>query len=393
MKKRMTTIKRSEGRTMSTANVQKGLNSVTKFMLRKVSISLLVALMVFSLIPLASTASAQPSTSFSPTYTGSYSNNDYLELYFSDDFTVNNPDEISVTDSVYLKSQMSIATDGVNFVSLPERSDVYTGGNYVEIYYDDYRPIVLGGNTLIKIASGALMDHDGNLNPEMILDVSPPVIQSAVISPDNHDVTITFQKAVYSSVSDLKQYIRLYRNGSDSGSNSLDYGDSTTIDASGNLVVHFANALTGANNQIVINSGALKDGFGNVQRQRIVTPFIQANAATTPRLLDVYVSNSNHNINLVFDRDVESNIEVDSGESIRDYIEYYDSIEDEYVWLTDMSLEDVTVTFSGHTMIIQFKNELKIILRYISMKMLLKIQQVMFTVKRFIGGDTPLRIH
>jgi hypothetical protein len=194
------------------------------------------------------------------------SNGNYVYLKFDENFTI---DSGEVEAIAYLKSKMSIATDGVNFVPLPELSQVsQNSSRVIRVYYENDMQVILGTNTLIKIQSGTLKDAAGNLNDEMILHVTPPVIQSAEISSDFHDVTITFDGEVYDNtinneVSYLRDYIYLLRNGVESDWEGMTEGDTVSID-SNKLIVHFAKPLTGDENLIIMEDGALKDSNGNI---------------------------------------------------------------------------------------------------------------------------------
>jgi hypothetical protein len=294
-----------------------------------------------------------------PLYVGSNSNNgNNLYLDFDENFSINSGEEVSAT---YLRSKMSIATDGVNFVPLLEQGQVYQyDSNTIRINYTNDMKVILGTNTLIKITGGTLKDGVGNLNAEMIFDVTPPVIQSAEISSDNHDVTITFHENVLDNTNNtLKTYIYLLKN---SSSNSylkpLGVGDTVSI-VSGKLVIHFAEALSGANNQIRINGGALKDSYGNVRNEDNSTAMFQANAGvidpadtTTPRYVESYITNSNHDITLVFDEDVSNNM--GSVESLINAIRKYNPSSDN--WEVMSPIPDLT--FSGHTITLHFAAQL-----------------------------------
>jgi len=245
------------------------LSGFTKMLLKRGSISLfLVFTVVVSSFAFSSSASAivmppifPPVVTPGPfAYEGSTSNNgNNVYLNFNKQFTVNNdPADSTVTANTYLRRHMSIATDGVNFVPVSNQIDVYPPGQgnasptQIRLYANNDMKVILGTNTLIKIASGTLTDADGNINAEMILHVTPPVMQSAAISSDFHDVTVSFQEDVvdntYSNgVSTLVSgnYIYLLQYGAnDSHQTALTLGDSASV-VSGKLVIHFATPLSG----------------------------------------------------------------------------------------------------------------------------------------------------
>lgn len=159
------TIKRSERSTMHAT-------SIKVLLQKKVFISLLLGLMVFTSFSFSTSVSAMQEDITPPAYVGSssYSGNN-VRLNFDEAITINSGD---VDANTYLRSQMSIATDGINFIPLYGRGAIqlsYSKQIYLT-YYDELK-VISGTKTLIKIASGTLKDAAGNLNEEMILDVTP----------------------------------------------------------------------------------------------------------------------------------------------------------------------------------------------------------------------------
>ncbi|MDB5052436.1 MAG: hypothetical protein JWM44_486 [Bacilli bacterium] len=206
------------------------------------------------------------------------------------------------------------------------------------------------------------MDAAGNLNAEMILHVTPPVIQDAQISSDNHNVTITFQESVVDNTysegtSYLKNYICLMKSGNYEDKTSLT-ADDTASDVSGKLIIHFAAALSGGANKIIIDDrGALKDSYGNVRNDETLTPLIQVNGivdTTAPKLLNSYLSNTYQDFTLVFDEYVQ-NAQSDEA-SFRAGIQYWGGITTGGNWVSIPST--ATLTFSGKTVIIHFAAQL-----------------------------------
>ncbi|SDO16679.1 Protein of unknown function [Paenibacillus sp. yr247] len=340
------------------------LSGFTEVLLKRVSIQLLLGLMVLSSFSFSAPASAAP-VAFA--YVGSNSSNgNNVYLNFNKQFTINNdPNDTTVTANTYLRSYMSIATDGVNFVPLSNQIDVYppglgkAGTTQIRLYANNDMKVIQGTNTLIKIASGTLTDADGSINAEMILHVTPPVIQSAAISSNYHDVTIAFQEDVvdntYSGgVSSLISYIYLLKNGAASNDQTaLTEGDTASIE-SGKLVIHFATALSGVTNQIRINGGALKDSYGNVLNDNTLTPLIQGVAATgdttSLQYINGYLSNGYQDLTLVFNKDV-LNAKSDEA-SFRAGTQYYGASDTGYRWVPIPN--DATLTFSGKTVSIHF---------------------------------------
>ena len=213
--------------------------------------------------------------------------------------------------------------------------------------------IILGTNTRIKIASGTIMDEAGNLNDEMIIQVTPPVIQSVAISDDNHDVTVTYHVyAIDNTGGSLKNQIRLVKDGRQ---NSLNDGDTVSV-VDGKLVVHFATALSGSNNQISINGYSIKDLLGNVVGDKRITNVFQANDlddpidTKAPKYIESYYSNSFNTVNFIFDEDV---VIADADvAAFRANIQWYDS-GNPYGWRIGLPA-DAIVTTQGHVVSIAF---------------------------------------
>ncbi|WP_424767688.1 hemoblobin-interacting domain-containing protein [Paenibacillus sp. sgz302251] len=286
-----------------------------------------------------------------PAYTGSYttSSGQYVYLYFDESIIINNGDQVNRND--FLRSQFSISYDGLNFQPLMQ-SDFYHNGNEFRIFNNDNdMQLILGANTLIKIASGTLKDEAGNLNEEMILHVSPPVIQSAEISSDYKTVTITFNEEVSSHRSNLNDAISLYRNGIGSRREGITENYEVSIE-SGKLVIEYEKALTGDKNQIVISGSTLKDSYGNVAGDRMTTPIINGSAGDSiaPELVDVVMSKDNQAIVVVFDEKVLSNKaqEADLRAAIRYFVD--DQSQD---GLRNLP-EEASIEFLENTLIIQF---------------------------------------
>ncbi|MCL6602131.1 MAG: DUF1533 domain-containing protein [Paenibacillus sp.] len=292
-----------------------------------------------------------------PAFVGaeSYDGND-VYLNFDENFSINAPldsDEDQVI--AFLKNNLSIATDGEHFVSVSGQGDIYQNSSrQIYLSYDNDMKVILGANTAIKIASGTLKDAAGNLNEEMNLQVSPPVIQSTAISGDNHDVTITFNEDVVENTEAFDNYIYLVR-GSNSTWKHLVVGDTVKIE-DGKLKIHFTEALSGTMNQISISGGALKDSHGNVQNDSRLTAIIEANVGgidpapadtTPPTYLYSYLSNSLQDLNIVFDEDIFSAAADEV--SFLQNVQWYNSNN----WYYNLP-SDVMVTFAGPVATIHF---------------------------------------
>ncbi|WP_256759247.1 hypothetical protein [Cohnella sp. WQ 127256] len=293
-------------------------------------------------------ATTEPLDLKAPAYVGSNSGDgSWVDLYFDEYLYYNTTENIET----FLRSKLSISTDGVTFEALPEHMYIEFYGNWIYLENDYGMKVILGKNTRIKIASGTFKDNAGNLNDEMNLDITPPVIQSAVISEDNKQVTITFNESVFENTDaiegELKDYIKLLKNDVET---TLIAGDTVSIE-DGKLIIRFAQALTGGNNQIAINGYVLKDKDGNISQNNTVTSTLQTGGvgdSTAPKLINYYFSSDLMNLTYVFDEDVVSNTDsIASQTHIRNY--YWNDVRSSL-------LNDVVI--SGNTMTLQFNSPL-----------------------------------
>ncbi|NOV02690.1 hemoblobin-interacting domain-containing protein [Paenibacillus planticolens] len=297
-----------------------------------------------------------------PAFTGAESRNGGdVYLSFDEDFSINAPvDADSEQIETFLKSNISVAADGVNFVPVSAHQGNFRQNGSRTIYLNFYNDmkVILGTNTIIKIASGTIKDSAGNANGEMNLPVSPPVILSTEISSDNHDVTITFNEAVVDRTEDsLRNRIYVIR-GTNSEWKGLVAGDTVSIN-SAKLQIHFKEALSGANNQIVIGGGMIANRYGNVETADRLTALIQANVGgdypipadtTPPKYLYAYISNA-QDLNIVFDEDVQNAYDTDA--QFLQSVQWYRPNQ----WFNGLP-SDATLTFSGHVATIHFATSL-----------------------------------
>ena len=301
-----------------------------------------------------------------PVITGSLSDDGrWVRLYLDEDFSINVPNEATNEQAnAFLESQIAVAGDGQHFVPFADHEGSAYQNNSRELYlnYDNDMKIIQGTGTVIRIAGGTLKDAAGNLNAEMNLQVSPPVIQSAVVSNDNHDVVITFNKNIVNNTSsddDLKSRIYLVRtvSGQEKSFKALVAQDTLLIE-SNKLNIHFAEALSGTESQIVIGSGALKDLNGNVRDQDTVSGFLETAVGgvdpspadtTMPAYLYYSVSDNYQDITFVFDEDIYNAAGDDI--SFLQNVQWYDPLR--YQWIYALP-SDVTFTFSGSKFTMHF---------------------------------------
>lgn len=294
-----------------------------------------------------------------PVFTGSRSSEgSWVSIYFDEDFTLNLPDKATEEQAgAFLAGRISVAGDGEHFVPFTNNEGSAYLGESRELYlnYDNDMKIISGAGTVIRIASGTLKDAAGNLNAEMNVHVSPPVIQSAVVSNNNHDVVVTFNEDIMNntaSIDELKKKIYLVKTaaGQQKSFKALVAQDTLSIN-SNKLLIQFAEALSGTESQIVIRSGALKDLNGNVRDQDTVSGFLETAVGgvdpspvdtTMPRYLDYSVSNDYQNITFVFDEDIYNAMGDDI--SFLQNVQWYDPFRNQYKYTLP---SDVTFTFSG----------------------------------------------
>lgn len=302
-----------------------------------------------------------------PVFTGSLSGDGrWVHLYFDENFSLNVPDGATEEQAnAFLSSQISVAGDEEHFVPFTDHEGSAYQNNSSELYlnYDNDMKIISGTDTVIRIASGTLKDAAGNLNAEMNLHVSPPVIQSVVVSNDNHDVELTFNKEVLNNtISDdsLKSKIYLVRtlvSGQEKAFKALVAQDTLSIE-SNKLHIHFAEALSGTEIQIVINGGAFKDLAGNVRDQNTVSGFLETAVGgidpspadtTMPAYLYYSVSDDYQDITFVFDEEI-FNAKGDDSKFLEN-VQWYDPSRNQ--WFSTLP-SDVTFTFSGSKLIMHF---------------------------------------
>jgi hypothetical protein len=296
-----------------------------------------------------------------PAFIGAEISNSGSRVYlnFDKNFTINAPvgsDQNQI--NAFLKSNISVATDGEHFVPVLGEQDEVSQNNDRQIYmrYANDMKIVLGTKTVIKIASETLKNAEGSLNEEMLLHVSPLVIQSTVISSDNHDVTISFYDDIFDNTNEnLKNNIYLIKDGSQQHKQLVE-GDSVAV-VSGKLQIHFKEALSGASNYIYIDGGALKDRYGNIQNEQALTAPIQANVGgvdpspadtTAPAYQYSYFSNAFQDLNIVFNEDVHNAKETEA--ALLQSIYRYGS---DWGWGYGLP-QGTTLTFSGSVATIHF---------------------------------------
>ncbi|WP_138753950.1 hemoblobin-interacting domain-containing protein [Paenibacillus sinopodophylli] len=296
-----------------------------------------------------------------PVFVGAVSSNGkYVYLKFNEYFSIHAPDN-STPEQVadFLKNNISLSSDGVNFTPFQKQdSEAYIEDQELYLSYNQNMKIITSANTVIKIAAGTIKDEVGNLNEEMNLQVSPPVIQSAEVSSDNHDIVITFNEEVFDNTEDegfLKEYIEISRN-PQKNSIQLTEQDTATV-VSGKLHIHLVEAIKGESNQIIISGRALRDAEGNVQNDTRATAYIKANtgvndpnpADTTPPKLERYFfSNELHDLALYFDEDIQ--MDEAAIATFKQNVQMYNNATGYYNGLAN----DVQVTISGNTINLHF---------------------------------------
>lgn len=262
-----------------------------------------------------------------PSFVGAVSGGEegeyYIELYFDGDLVANKGD---MDEETFLRSKIEIATDGVNFEPL-HPGDVGIDGDLVYIYYDYDIPVVVGEHTKIKIFADTIKDEADNLNAEMTLEVTPPVILSVETGNDYHDVTITFSEDIVDTTmvdgeSALKNQMMLGRNGIQSSTEAGEVSPPMTAMIEGNqLKLSFEEPLAGTKNIVSMNPEAITDSSGNHVADTLITPpipgdpsievpeepeVIEGPDTSSPRLIDYYHFNGQDFV-FVFDEEVFNN--------------------------------------------------------------------------------------
>lgn len=294
------------------------------------------------------TVPVTPADTAPPAFTGAHidNNGELLYLYFDELFSINSGEEDT---REFLKRNLSVAVDGINYAPLQEQSSIDWGSNYIYINYEYDMQVVLGSSTKVRIAANAFKDAANNNNAEMTLDVSPPVLQGATVSSDNHHVTVTFSTYAYNNAGDsLKDRIRIIRN---SEPLPLAEGDTVSVEG-GTLNIHLANSLAGTTNAFVIQGETVRDIHGNIDRQDRMTRLIAANPGsidpnpadiTAPMFEGAYYSNNYSTANFVFSEDVA--IDPADLTAFRDAVRWYDNYYGNYRGLS----QNDSITITGNT--------------------------------------------
>lgn len=170
-----------------------------------------------------------------------------------------------------------------------------TGTKLVITFHD----LLVGDQNRVFVYGAALVDQYGNVIPDTVTrlltptgDVIAPQLQRTDIGNRNHDITFTFDEAILNATADaasLKNAVNVV-SGSDFEPDATHpfaaLGDDDTVTISGNkLVVHFATALTEADNYIQIAADTLKDANGNTITDD-TTEYFQPKDLLAPTIVD-----------------------------------------------------------------------------------------------------------
>ena len=299
-------------------------------------------------IPVIPNIPSTPADTAPPAFKGAETgdNGNEVTLNFDEPISINSGDEKTAE---FLKSNISVAVDGVNFAPIQEQSYIDWGSNYIYIEYEYDMQVILGSNTRIKIAANTIKDAVNNGNAEMILDVTPPAIQSVTLSSDNREVTVAYSVYAYDNTDGtLKSKIRLSRGGV-SEPTYLAENDTVSVEG-GVLTIHLAQALSGPVNIITIDGNAIRDAIGNTDNDER-TGIIAANGGAIDPIDTVkpYFIYAYHNFNAVTFIFSE-NITVPDADAavLLQGIEIYDY---NYGYRTLPS--DAVLTFSGNRMTLE----------------------------------------
>ncbi|MFD2331047.1 hemoblobin-interacting domain-containing protein [Cohnella sp. GCM10020058] len=289
----------------------------------------------------------------------SLANGGSVKLHFDEAITPVFPDTIEDEGAAiaYLQSQIQVAQDGEHFSPLVNDLIEVGGDNSsIQISYRNDLKIVSGPKTKFKLAAGLFKDAAGNMTPELILDVSPPAIQSAALSSDNHDVTVTFDRNIYTTPfynasKQLNSRIWL----KEGSGHRRDLGTNDTVEVVGDkLNIHFATALNGESSQIVISGGTLQDANGNYYSDEMASPYLPANPGgdtsdtAGPEYINYLLSSDLKQLTLQFNEKVAMSQQ--DLAAFKQNFRWYNS----QVGYVNGLPSDATVTVSGQTVIIYF---------------------------------------
>ncbi|MDG0811415.1 hypothetical protein [Cohnella rhizosphaerae] len=326
--------------------------------MKKVSVFLMLATLIFAAFSYAPAASAEPNPDMTPpVFVGAESGSGYVTLHFNENIeavpalpeTIDEDDEAAV--EAYRLSQIQIAQDGEHFSPLVNGlAHLYWGeSDFLTIGYDNGLQIVTGPKTRVKLAAGLLQDTNGNvLTEELNLSVSPPVIEGAAVSDDYKVITVTFDRNLQALATEedkeaLKSRISLI--GDPDKYFDLGENDSVTV-IDDSLTITLDKPLSGANYQVRIYGGALKSAEGNYlnAEDSFITPYLQGGSTDTdgPEVLNYYFSDELLSLTLQFNEDVTIS-DADLA-TFKQNIKLYDWNQGNY---TRPLPEDATVTVQG----------------------------------------------
>jgi hypothetical protein len=207
-----------------------------------------------------------------------------LSLLFSENIYMAtagaNPKEI--TES--FRAAIQFSKNAGDFVALDSRDKVMISGRTVDI---TFATALTTNDNKFKFATGALKDLLGNLSSgleteEIDLDANGPILSKVQLAADNRTITILLNEEALitgtgtkkAKLSALKAALQLTMNADEINPTFATLSPNDVVELNKNvLVIRLAEALNGANNQIKLNEGILKDIFGNTNGKLTTSVF------------------------------------------------------------------------------------------------------------------------
>jgi len=207
-----------------------------------------------------------------PVYEGATvsSNNSRISLIFHENiFRTGTADD--------LKNAVTFASNGVDFVPLNDSDGVSITAGTNKLVIDLVETVLAGAQNKISVAGGALKDLTGNIIETEIItgyiaeDTVPPQHVDTVVEEDYTRVRLIFNEEIINNTASDEALKAAIEKSTD-GIEYTGLGENDEIDISGTeLVIDFENRLSGDNNAVKINAGALRDDNGNPSEEMTIT--------------------------------------------------------------------------------------------------------------------------
>ncbi|GLX67000.1 CBM96 family carbohydrate-binding protein [Paenibacillus glycanilyticus] len=186
----------------------------------------------------------------------------------------------NLASSEDLKNAVKFSADGTNFLPLASGDTVEITGGKLKVT----RTLPISGDSnKLLVAANALKDAAGNTVAQsytsgaIASDSSAPQILSAYPSNFNKKLVIVFSENAFNNLPSDAQLKQAMQFSSDGGANYRALGEADKAILSGSTLTMILNEpLSGNQNMLRIQAGALKDAVGNVTPDDLTTASVEA---------------------------------------------------------------------------------------------------------------------